>query len=308
MLAALRLLRVALDCDAELVAAMRHATHSGAREGALAAWHNPKGLLHGGGGGPRCLPLTLPVAPCSPARPRPRPLLHRSQPPMRPWTRCCGTIAAASPLCWTWCGTLTTLRYRRRQSVSRRTCRVSARGACPGGRGRTPLGTLRPWPCLPACSPTPPLPRPAPPHAERIPNLVPLLLNSPPTGAVPAVQRLQDGFAACLQASLFNLAASVSLDEGGADADAGGAGAGGQAAAAALHSTPCAWCRRSGAPPRPCAATSPRRPAPLCPRACCSRGRGRGRGRRPARRARAAAAAVGPGAAGAKPHAPALWL
>lgn len=35
--------------------------------------------------------------------------------------------------------------------------------------------------------------------AERIPNLVPLLLNSPPTGAVPAVQRLQDGFAACLQ-------------------------------------------------------------------------------------------------------------
>ena len=35
--------------------------------------------------------------------------------------------------------------------------------------------------------------------AERIPNLVPLLLNSPPTGAVPAVQRLPDGFAACLQ-------------------------------------------------------------------------------------------------------------
>lgn len=49
--------------------------------------------------------------------------------------------------------------------------------------------------------------------AERIPNLVPLLLNSPPTGAVPAVQRLQDGFAACLQSSLFNMAASVALEE-----------------------------------------------------------------------------------------------
>lgn len=41
---------------------------------------------------------------------------------------------------------------------------------------------------------------------------MPLLLNSPPTGAVPAVQRLQDGFAACLQASLFSLGSSVVLD------------------------------------------------------------------------------------------------
>lgn len=63
--------------------------------------------------------------------------------------------------------------------------------------------------------------------AERIPNLVPLLLNSPPTGAVPAVQRLQDGFAACLQASLFSLGASVSLDE---EEEGGGAGAGGDGA------------------------------------------------------------------------------
>jgi hypothetical protein len=62
--------------------------------------------------------------------------------------------------------------------------------------------------------------------SERIPNLVPLLLNSPPTGAVPAVQRLQDGFAACLQSSLFNLAASVTLE----DSDAAAAAAAGSGA------------------------------------------------------------------------------
>ncbi|KAL4441042.1 hypothetical protein ABPG77_010473 [Micractinium sp. CCAP 211/92] len=59
--------------------------------------------------------------------------------------------------------------------------------------------------------------------SERIPNLVPLLLNSPPTGNVPAVHRLQDGFAACLQDSLFNLGASVSLEDDQAAAAAGDA-------------------------------------------------------------------------------------
>ncbi|KAL4853554.1 Nuclear pore complex protein NUP205 [Chlorella vulgaris] len=49
--------------------------------------------------------------------------------------------------------------------------------------------------------------------SARTPNLVSLLLNAPSTGSLPAVQRLQDGFAACLQSSLFNLAASVSLED-----------------------------------------------------------------------------------------------
>ncbi|KAL4457392.1 hypothetical protein ABPG75_012257 [Micractinium tetrahymenae] len=66
--------------------------------------------------------------------------------------------------------------------------------------------------------------------SERIPNLVPLLLNSPPTGNVPAVQRLQDGFAACLQDSLFNLGASVSLEDEQATAAAAAGGADGEAA------------------------------------------------------------------------------
>ncbi len=39
--------------------------------------------------------------------------------------------------------------------------------------------------------------------AERIPNLVPLLLNSPPTGNVPAVHRLQASMPSCLRLLLL---------------------------------------------------------------------------------------------------------
>lgn len=90
--------------------------------------------------------------------------------------------------------------------------------------------------CRHSPQPDPPCLAWSPPRsaAERIPGLVPLLLNSPPTAEVSAVQRLQDGFAAAMQASLFSQAASVALDApSAADGDAGGdAGGGGDSRAA----------------------------------------------------------------------------
>eukprot|EP00887_Chlorella_sp_A99_P002898 scaffold6.g2898.t1 len=50
--------------------------------------------------------------------------------------------------------------------------------------------------------------------SDRVSNLVALLENAPGGGAsAPLVQRLQDGFAACLQASLFSTQVSVSVEE-----------------------------------------------------------------------------------------------
>lgn len=222
VLAALRLLRAALDRDAELVNAMRAATHSG--EGCLAQLVLLLACCYLACCGLRACRCHSSSCPDHPHSPTYLPL--NKQPHMRRWMLCCATTGTASPPCWTLCGTLTTRRYRRRRYASPPTCRVRLLGQ------RWLLGGLF---CMapdrssfaPGTALTPSAPSSSAPPAERIPSLVPLLLNSPPTGAVPAVHRLQDGFAACLQASLFNLSASVLLED---DAmAAGGSGGAGEA-------------------------------------------------------------------------------
>ena len=93
-------------------------------------------------------------------------------------------------------------------------------------RPPTPARGLSQWHCAP-----PPLLPLAP--AGRLPNLVALLVTAPPTGPAPLVPRLQDGFAACLQASLFSLGVAVAVEgrgpgeEGAAVGGGGGADGGG---------------------------------------------------------------------------------
>ena len=106
----------------------------------------------------------------------------------------------------------------------------------------------------------------------------------------PAILLLQDGFAACLQSSLFNLAATVSLEDDAATAaaasGAGSGAAGAQGFAAAMQFFTQSILHKHGMP-----ATQPMLIGPCCACLPCRGGGWGGRGR-PSGRPGAAAAAV----------------